>query len=331
MSPLLPPVFGLLRILPNSLPQAATTTPNVQPVAADAASNASHSRQGGAEFSPGAQLNGKVVGQNAQSGTQTLQLPDGRQLQFQSARPLPVGTQVTIQIGQNLSALVISLNIPAGTQIQQLLTKYADKWEGLNKAIQSAQAGNSPVASNAMREVLPQANNLLAGMLGVAIATKQNSLKALVSGDLAALLHLDADLAEMHQLHQREFKTGEWRAFFFPYFENKQDENTRQGQFFWRTKDDGESKSTRFVVNLNLSSYGDIQLDGLVRTGQFNTKLRLLKSVDEDFVSGLQALYQETLQNLDLAGDIKVELVEDFEIDPLHELLTTDHLRNVEV
>jgi len=120
-------------------------------------------------------------------------------------------------------------------------------------------------------------------------------------------------------------------ATIYLYFENKQDENTRQGQFFWRTKDDGESKSTRFVVNLNLSSYGDIQLDGLVRTGQFNTKLRLLKSVDEDFVSGLQALYQETLQNLDLAGDIKVELVEDFEIDPLHELLTTDHLRNVEV
>jgi hypothetical protein len=144
---------------------------------------------------------------------------------------------------------------------------------------------------------------------------------------------LQQDFTQLHQLQQRTDNAESWRALFFPYWENKEDD-PRQGSMFWRRqkdKDDPERDSLRFVVHLSLSHLGRVQFDALLRGKQLVMKLRLQDAVDPEFVTGLMDVAHQALKDAGLDGQIGVEQVTHFSTDPLLDMIRDGGTLNVKV
>ena len=58
-------------------------------------------------------------------------------------------------------------------------------------------------------------------------------------------------------------------------------------------------------------------------------KLRLQKEPPANFAEGLEKVYLETINKLELQGSIKVEVIDYFEVDPAHEMLQSKKQFNV--
>ena len=92
--------------------------------------------------------------------------------------------------------------------------------------------------------------------------------------------------------------SGDWQAFFVPLADG---ETEHQVRFFIRrngrgdgTGEDGEN--TRFIVELNLSRLGEIQLDGLVRENNFDLILRSPNPLGDVARRDLAEIFSEGLE-----------------------------------
>ena len=73
-------------------------------------------------------------------------------------------------------------------------------------------------------------------------------------------------------------------------------------------------KDTRFVLETNFSRLGKFQFDGLAieEKRRFDLIIRTEKQLEEDIYSHIMRLYKTTLENLNYAGTIKINLKENF-------------------
>jgi hypothetical protein len=102
---------------------------------------------------------------------------------------------------------------------------------------------------------------------------------------------------------------GDWRAWSLPFSDGQEIARIR---LFVRNAGDEEDgagdgrsggKAQRFVLDLELSRLGPIQLDGLVRDKRFDLILRMRDPFPDDMRREIQAIFTRTLAALGLSGD----------------------------
>lgn len=283
-------------------------------------------------FPPGSQHTGTVTAQGS-NGLHTLSFANGQTLQVQASQPFPVGTQMQVQITADGHIQILNMNIPASTQHQQALAQFSAGWSTLTQALKALKE-NNPTAGKELAGKLPHiGKNFLPAMLMFSNAVGENMLEKLFGKDIMDLFNrlgfdFTGDSAALHRLSQQPEDPNSWRTLFFPYLENDGEE-PNQGSFFWRKQKSGEHEDTRFVINLSLTNLGATQLDGLMHDRSLYMKMRLQKEPPAGFAEGLETVYAEILDKLELQGSITVEITSYFDVDPAHEMLQSQKQFNV--
>lgn len=324
------PTAGVQRVLPaesQNQQQTGTTQTQVgQTVQPQTARTA---------LAPGMQITGVVTGQN-EEGQPLLTITQpgalaGATVPLTLAEPttlLPLGAQLNIRVENNLLATILGLTLPQTAQNAFTVNTLGSQWEGLQQALSVLQQQAPTQAAN-MRAALPQLANLFPGLIQFTNALRTNKAEDAFDTEATRLLKsmgidLSSDISQLSQLQQRPpSQDPQWRGTLFPYVEAP-GEDPRQGGFFWRREksdDPRGSTTTRFVVEVEMSQLGAMQLDGLVTYPEIWLKLRRTSHPEEGFTENLQAMVNNLLNASDLTGGIAIETTATFPVNPRAELL----------
>ena len=203
-------------------------------------------------------------------------------------------------------------------------------WPALDDALQALERAAPELAASLRADLSPtSAPRLTAtmmffmGILRGGAAWPGDQLGAALAGagrgDLRARLAKDMDDL---RAQARESGRGEWRIFTLPVL----DEGAVQPiRLYLRAGDDAngnwsEERGARFVVDLDLSRLGPLQLDGLVRRGRFDLVLRSHIPVTPDMKAELGTTFRASLEGAGFAGDIAFVTTPRFPVTPLEAL-----------
>lgn len=241
------------------------------------------------------------------------------------------GTHLSIRIEPNQLASILTLTLPQASQRAQTLNTLGRQWPALTQALNVLQQ-NAPQQAQTLRAQIPQLANLLPGLVGFIGALAGNRPQDAFDKSATDILKsmgvdLSPDLHHLAQLQQRpDAAPNQWRGTLFPYVEAP-GEDPRQGGFFWRREKPDNPRAathTRFVVELDMSQMGPLQLDGLVTYPAVWLKLRRTTPPESGFTTGLQQLVAGLLEGYGLQGGITVESAAAFPVNPRAEMLAAN-------
>ena len=195
------------------------------------------------------------------------------------------------------------------------------QWPALHDALQNLGATD---AAAALRNTIPDASPRLVPTAMFFLAALRlgdieswigaPALKALKDGGKQALVdRLTGDFARI-AAQSKENISGDWRAISLPFLN---DEQLSQIQLFLRhhqPDDDGQKggaedkgKTTRFVLNVNLSRMGALQLDGLMQQKRFDIILRSQEALPLPVRQDLMQGFAKGLGQSGLEGGISFQ------------------------
>ncbi len=271
-------------------------------------------------------LSGTVIA-SATQGRPVLQTPFGI-LSLDSRVQLPLGTNLRVQVLANSLPQLAAGPTVAANPLAQPLAGAASAWANLDAVVRQGEASAIPEAlvSKVMQRVPAAGPALASNMLFL--------LSALNTGQLSAWLgrgtvdqmqregqrdlsgRLDQDLAQAGRI--ADASGGEWRTLILPFLDEGQ---IRQLRLFIRRDQEGEegegqdqsgAEATRFLLEIELSKLGDMQLDGLIRAKLFDLVLRTRKPFSDAMHDEIIRIFTESNHNLGLAGQILFEASEDW-------------------
>jgi len=250
---------------------------------------------------------------NTSQGQPVLSTPQGM-LVLKGQTDLPPGTILTVAL--DLPVIESTLSI-----LPPLDPRQGYDWPAMKEVMAMLAAADPALAHQVAHAVLPQPNRRLTANLTFFLA-------ALRGGDAAGWLGGDAvDTLErrggtrlLEQLRDEfqavarqaaEPTADGWRSMAIPF--GVPDQVTRI-QLAVRHATDGENngeeeqgdqgKSQRFLLDLNFSRLGPMQLDGLVRPGRFDLMIRTLDLLPADLRRGIGELFRDSLETVGYAGTI---------------------------
>ncbi|TQV71894.1 hypothetical protein [Denitrobaculum tricleocarpae] len=266
-------------------------------------------------------LSGTVIA-SAAKGRPVLQTPFGI-LSLENGVQLPLGTKVQIQI--------LSSSLPQATAGSAApLNPLAHPLQGSNFAWPSldviarqgeANALSSSLASKIMSRVPTAGAALSSNMLFLLSALNTGQLNGWLGratvdqmqreGHRDLVGKLDQDLAQAGRIS--DAAGGEWRTLILPFLDDQQIRQLRL--FIRRDQEDGEgdgqeqsgADTTRFVLEIELTKTGDLQLDGLIRSKLFDLILRTRSPFPQSMRDEIIRIFNESNHSLGLAGQIVFE------------------------
>lgn len=278
---------------------------------------------------PQGQIEGTIIGQTRE-GMAVIKTPVA-DFVLSSRINLPIGTTLTLQATPlTLSDLAAKLSAnPAA--LSTLLASFdplsGDSWPALDEAM-SILAQARPEAAARMANTVPSPGPkmvpttlffLAALRLGIAENwLGAQTLQALRdSGGRSTADKLTGDFGRIAR-QSGEALPGEWRGISMPLMYDSQ---LSQLQMFVRKQkdDEGENasggKTTRFIVNLNLSRLGGMQLDGLMHDAlpakNIDKRLDMVIRTDTRLSPGimqdLQTAYAAGLKDSKMTGSLEFQ------------------------
>lgn len=260
----------------------------------------------------------------------TLQTPLGT-LSFTATTPPATGTTVQFSIADRIDVFPLP-----NAEIQQpggrlpAIGAMVD-WQHLREALNLVARQDPIIAQTVINQILPQANTQLSNSLLFFMAALnlgsiekwlgQDFTQALkAAGRTPLLLALEDDFATFSRL-QSETGGQDWKALNFPFFDGH---NLRQIRMFHRQRknpedDNLEQDTTRFIIELNLTKSGKLQLDGLFKRKMFDLAVRSRQAIPEEMRLHIGKLFNEHMEISGLKGQLIFKTVPSFPIDPLAE------------
>ncbi len=233
---------------------------------------------------------------------------------------LPSGTRLLLE----LPATGLAPGQDATTQAPHN-TALAFGWPALDTALQVlekteapvAPAGTPATAGSAVPKPGPRLTSTilfflqalsggdLRGWLG---GPAVEALQSAGRGDLVS--RLSQDFAQLARLS--EAAGGDWRLLAIPLVDGNQ---VQQLRLFLRRRhsrpghgaDDKSDSATRFVLEVALASFGDLQLDGLVREQRFDLILRSRRPLSSDMRRDIAAIFNEANDVAGHSGQISFQ------------------------
>jgi hypothetical protein len=259
----------------------------------------------------------------------TLQTPLGT-LAFNSKTPPSIGTTMQFAPANEITAFPLpegDLRIAGSKAPQQPLM--AD-WPNLREALNHLARTDPIIAQNVISQAIPQANAQLSNsLLFFIVALSLGSIDKWLgqeftsalrgSGRGALLQALDDDFKSLGRL-QGETGGQDWKSLNFPFFDGA---NLRQMRMFYRRhgtpENEGQPETTRFVIELNLTRSGQMQLDGLFKAHQFNLAIRSHSDLSDAMRMEISRLFTEHMDISGLKGHLTFRTSPAFPLDPLAE------------
>ena len=273
---------------------------------------------------PAANLIPGTIGLSA--GTVTvLDTPIGR-LSLDQRLDLAPGTLV------NLERLAVAASDDPPPASVQALTSPAlgSDWPALNDALQTLERVAPGLASQLRADLSPTTAPRLAatllffvGVLNGGANWPSDAVSAALTtagrADLKTRLQKDVD--DLRRLGADPAK-GDWRVLTLPLL----DEGGVQPIRLYVRRDADEQtpeqraeRGSRFVLDLDMSRLGALQLDGLVRKGRFDLVLRSHEPMATDIKTDMASIFRDSLAAGGFTGDIAFVTTARFPVAPLQE------------
>ncbi|MCF8466052.1 MAG: hypothetical protein K9G33_01485 [Sneathiella sp.] len=267
----------------------------------------------------------------------TLQTPLGT-ISYSASTPPTPGTTVQFAIAKEITAFPLpSADIQQPGARAPLISAMAD-WQNLRQAL-NVVAAQDPILAQAIAiHVIPQANSQLSGSLLFFMAAlhlgsiekwlgQEFSHAMKEAGRTPLLQALEDDFATFSRL-QADNGGQDWKSLNFPFFDGN---NLRQIRMFHRqhkNPDDPENhdETTRFVIELNLSVSGQVQLDGLFKHNLFDLAIRSHEEMPPDMKQHILSLFSEHIEISGLKGQLIFKTISPFPVDPLKEWETAQRM-----
>jgi hypothetical protein len=262
-------------------------------------------------------------------GTLTLNLDAG------AGGGLPQGTRLLLQlaaadlIGGRGRALPGAAH--ASAQGGAGATALAYTWPALAEALEVLAGPEGGAAHGALSSrAVPQPGPRLAStILFFLQALGGGQLAAWLGGQAAEVLQRDGRGALLERLAQdfkqlgrlAETTSGEWRLLPFPFYDGSQLHQLRlflrhgpKGRGPGRESGAGEDEeATRFILDVDNSRFGELQLDGLVRSRRFDLILRSRAPLPKAMRRDIATIFDQTNGAVGSAGQIGFQASRDWQ------------------
>jgi hypothetical protein len=226
-------------------------------------------------------------------------VPTGSVIVF-SARPVSAEQLIALSTGREFVPL---FNTPWAS-LQETMDNIAKDSPDIALLVKNTLPSPTP-------KFIPTALFFLAALQRGNIANwlGEDVLKTLkLSGKKDLLTRLTTDFEKL-STQAKEPLSGEWKSISIPLL---YEEKINMMQFFVRhhteqdNREDAENagKTTRFVLNLNLSRIGDLQLDGFVRQKNFDMILRTADKLPFTMRQELMRHFASGLEQVNMQGTI---------------------------
>jgi hypothetical protein len=219
------------------------------------------------------------------AGQPVLQTPLGT-LTLEIRTPLQAGSRITFELPSG--TLAPGSQGAAGPGAASLGT-LAHSWPALDEALKALQEiAPSGVAATTLQEAIPQpGSRLTSGLLFFLSALTGGDVTRWIGAQVSQALRgagrdsllsrLTQDFGQLGRLADNQ--SGDWRQFFIPLFDGDQLQQLRLFLRHGQQERDGDGAQddddqTRFVVEVEMSRLGELQLDGLVREKRLDLILR---------------------------------------------------------
>jgi hypothetical protein len=254
----------------------------------------------------------------ASSGGETLvETPLGT-LALQRRLALPPGTPIFFE-----QLAVTPPDEPADVPLAQRTS-----WPALDETLATLDRVLPELAARLRTDLAPASGQQLAGTLLFLMSALNNGTWP--GGQVAAALDtagrrdlrlkLDGDVAQLNQLAAPQ--SGDWRVYVLPLLLGVMVQPVRL--YFRRRSDTPSSgdQDTRFVLEVELSNLGALQLDGLVRPQRFDVVLRSHRPIGPELRQEITEIFRNATTASGLAGDITFTTASRFAVAPLEALRT---------
>lgn len=234
---------------------------------------------------------------------------------------LSEGTKITFRLDSApLSSASLSPTATAADQLRSLASTHslitAKTWDDLGEALKALVAADPARLVQVAQNSLPQPGAKLSSqMLFFLSALKGGELNNLF-GDTALrlinkerpglLARMGADFKTMSRLAD-EPQQNDWRLALIPLWTG---EKLEQLRFFWRggggEEGGEEGEETRFVLDVDLSNLGHLQIDGLVKAKRHHLDLiiRTDQPLPAEMRTDIGQLFENAREMLGLGGQV---------------------------
>ena len=216
---------------------------------------------------------------------------------------------------------------------QNPLQALANDWPALRDLANALNNANQPNALNRLAGL----DSIFAARLANYFSSVQNgNLNNWLSGELMNVLdestreqllaRLRGDFANIQRLANDSGSS--WQTFLFPIFDG---EELRQAKFHLKYLEDENGKQdkengARFVVEFHGGTFGEMQLDGLVRTklarNQFDLIVRSHDPIETEVQNDIREIFSNAQEVAGFNGSIDFSIMNDFPERPLDEKLS---------
>jgi hypothetical protein len=234
---------------------------------------------------------------------------------------LTLDRRLNLPLGTSLGLQRLSLATPDPPSEAPLAQRKS--WPALDEALQVLDRAAPDIAARLRSDLTPRSGAQLAGTLLFLVAALGNgswpSSKATAALDAAGhrTLHmkLEGDVAQLRELSQSP--SGEWRVFVLPLLDGGV---VRPVRLYLRRRQPGRApadQSSRFVLDVDLSRLGAVQLDGLVRQQRFDLVLRSHRAIPAEMRQEITQVFHDASSAAGLSGDIIFTTASRFAVAPL--------------
>lgn len=306
------------RPAPSTLPVGTRFTATVQRVDAPGAALATQSAAAAKVLAQGQVLNGAVSGRT-QTGQPIIQTPSA---------PFAMGAPGSLTEGAKVSFRLDSLPLPPVAQEGTLEGPHgatrelvgARTWQDLTEALRTLAHTDPARLVQVAQNALPQPGAKLTNqMLFFLSALKGGNLRSLFGE--ASMRILETDRPELTKRLSTDFQTmarlvdepqqGDWRLALIPLWTG---EKLDQLRLFWRSGggpegEENEGEETRFVLDLDLSRLGHMQIDGLVKAkrNHLDLILRADQPLPDDMRAEITEIFESARGIAGLGGQVSFQ------------------------
>jgi hypothetical protein len=264
---------------------------------------------------PGAPvLTGTISGVTL-AGEPIVDSPDGV-FTLATRQSLPVGTAIALEV---LSLAPKPALAATGAGKPDSLVQLAHEWPALAEALEALRASDPQLAQALSEHAIARPGPQLAGGVAFFIAALragdvrawlgEQSVSALERsgrGRLAA--KLGQEFRQLAGASNADTVGGDWRAWFVPVQDGGQIHQLR----LFVHKDGGGGQggdaaaepSTRFLVELDLTRLGALQIDGLAHAKRLDLVIRTKTALPASMRSDINAIFTKACEGAGVAGQI---------------------------
>jgi hypothetical protein len=244
---------------------------------------------------------------------------------------LALDAQIDLVPGSPLTLERLATPARAGAPAAPASPTLGSGWPVLDDALAALDRAAPDLAAQLRADLAPSAAPRLAAALLFFMGVLKGdatwpgdpmglALTAAGRADLRA--RLAKDVGDLRQ-QATESAQGDWRIFTLPVLDEAAVQPIRL--YVRNQRDDGKSggqspPGSRFVLDLDLSRLGPLQLDGLVRGARFDLVLRSHEPLDPAMKLEIGTLFRSALDGSGLNGDVAFVNTTQFPVSPLSAL-----------